>query len=116
VGAEVEGMARIHSIITVTLGGILYRDIAEIPRWIDFRLCNELYCTEYMSKLRLRIGQHDTRCVGRHSFHLAPLAYIEFFTDPITRLEFEDHQQLWDVLKQMNLHGGWFAISVDASV
>jgi hypothetical protein len=109
-------MARIHSIVTVTLGGILYRDIAEITRWIDFRLCNESYCMNYMPTLRVRMGQRDSRCVGRHSFHLAPLAYIEFFTDPITRLEFEDHEQLWDLLKLMNRHGGWFAVSMDVGV
>jgi hypothetical protein len=109
-------MARIHSIITVTMGGILYRDIAEIPRWIDFRLCNDLYCAAYSSTLQIRMGQRTTHCVARHSFHRATLAYIEFFTNPITRLEFEDHEQLWDMLKQMNVHGGWFAVSVDASV
>lgn len=109
-------MARIHSIITVTLGGILYRDIAEIPRWIDFPLCNEHYCTDYMPTLHVRNGQRGSHCVGRQSFHLAPLAYIEFFTDPLTRLEFEEHEQLWDLLKLMNRHGGWFAISMDARV
>ena len=109
-------MARFHSIVTVTQGGILYRDIAEVPRWIDFRLCNELYCLEYAAKVRVRRGQRDVCCVGRHSFNLAPLPYIEFFTDPLTRLEVDDHEHLWDLLKQMKLLGDWFAVSMDAGV
>jgi hypothetical protein len=109
-------MARIHSIITITQGGLLYRDIAEIPRWIDFRLCNELYCIDYAHAVRIRHDERDTRCVGRHSFDLAPLPYIEFFTEPLTRIEFEEHQQLLDLLHQMQQRGGWFAVSIDARV
>lgn len=109
-------MARIHSIVTVTQGGILYRDIAEVLRWIDFRLCNEIYCLDYAANIRVRRGQFDICCVGRHSFHLAPLPYVEFFTDPLTRLEFDDNEQLWDLLKQMKLLGNWFAVSMDARV
>lgn len=109
-------MARFHSIVTVTQGGLLYRDIAEVPRWIDFRLCNEHYCAEFASTVRIRHGQRGICCVGRHSFYLAPLAYIELFTDPLTRLEFDDHEPLWDLLKQMKLLGDWFAVSMDAGV
>ena len=42
--------------------------------------------------------------------------YIEFFTEPLTRLEFDDHEHLWDILKQMKLLGDWFAVSMDAAV
>ncbi|MCI0710815.1 MAG: hypothetical protein L0154_11700 [Chloroflexi bacterium] len=106
-------MARIHSIIAITQGGLLYRDVAEIPRWIDFRQCYDVFCAEYSTTITVRVGNGDMRCVGRHCFHLAPLAYVEFYTDPLTRLEFENHEQLWDLLKQMRLHGSWFAINVD---
>ena len=106
-------MARIGSIITVTQSGLLYRDIAEITRWIDFRRCHDVYCLSYAHTVKIRVGPQGMRCVGRHSFHLAPLAYIEFFTDPITRLEFDEHEDLWNLLKQMRLYGAWFAVNID---
>lgn len=105
-------MARFHSIITVTQGGILYRDIAEIVRWLDFRECQENYIDEQQLSETLS-NQLDSRCVGRCSCYLAPLPYIEFFTTPILRLEFEDHKQLLDLLEEIQVCGDWFAINLD---
>ena len=105
-------MARFHSIITVTQGGILYRDIAEIVRWVDFRECLQNYCVNNHISLE-QFNEENIRCVGRSSFYSAPLAYIEFFTEPILRLEFDDPEELWNVLKEMQLCGGWFALNLD---
>lgn len=104
-------MARIQSIITVTQGGVLYRDIADIVQWIDFKLCNENSGQGAVSASLS--AQQRNHCVGQSSFDRASLAYIEFFTEPITRLEFENKEDLWDLLKQMRLRGGWFAINID---
>lgn len=103
-------MARIHSIVTVTIGGILYRDIAEITRWIDFRYCAE-NSVRYLSADDLVI--HAGRCVGRRSESVALLPYIEFFTTPITRLEFDHADDFADLLHEMQRCGGWFAIDLD---
>lgn len=101
-------MARIHSIITVTIGGILYRDIAEITRWIDFRYCAE-NSVRYLAPDDVMGG----RCVGRRSEAYAQLPYIEFFTTPITRIEFEYVEDFTELVQQMRLCGGWFAIDLD---
>lgn len=105
-------MARFHSIITVTHGGILYRDIAEIARWVDFRECLQNYCEDNQISLE-QFEAENIHCVGRCSFYLAPLPYIEFFTEPLLRLEFDDHEQLWNLLEEMQLCGGWFALNLD---
>jgi hypothetical protein len=105
-------MARFHSIITVTQGGILYRDIAEVVRWIDFRECQENHLDEKQLS-GTQPNELDLRCIARCSFYLAPLAYIEFFTHSILRLEFEDPEQLWDLLKDIQVCGGWFAMNLD---
>lgn len=105
-------MARFHSIITVTQGGILYRDIAEVVRWLDFRECQENYKNEQQLS-ETRSNELDLRYIGRCSCYLAPLPYIEFFTKPILRLEFEDHEELLDLLEEIQLCGGWFTINLD---
>jgi hypothetical protein len=102
-------MARIEGIITVTRGGILYKDIAEIVRWLDFALCYEQY-TLHFNGTELSIERF---CVGRSSFHLAPLPYVEFFTDPITRLEFDKPEDLSDLLNQIHAYGFWYTQDLD---
>lgn len=106
-------MARIHSIVTVTRGGLLYRDIAEIPRWIDFRLCNRNWFLQRCYEPTPYQYNFDARCVAQRSFYTAPMPYIEFFTQPaITRMEFDDPEDLWTLLKEMQYHGGWMAYSL----
>jgi hypothetical protein len=102
-------MARIDSIVTVTRGGILYKDIAEIVRWIDFAFCYEQYT------LRFNGTEATTEhfCIGRSSFYLAPLPYVEFFTDPITRLEFNKAEDLTDLLRQIYAFGFWYTENLD---
>ena len=102
-------MARIEGIVTVTVGGILYKDIAEIVRWIDFAFCYEQYT------LRFNGTESSTEhfCVGRSSFYLAPLPYLEFFTDPITRLEFDNPEDLRDLLSQIHAYSVWYTQNLD---
>ncbi|GAB5490313.1 MAG: hypothetical protein Phog2KO_05280 [Phototrophicaceae bacterium] len=106
-------MARIHSIITVTEGGILYKDIAEVTRWVDFKLCNRNWYRQAEQRPSPYTHNFDKCCVARRSFENAPLAYIEFFTEPISRLEFDDTENLWDLLKQMKIYGNWVAYDLD---
>jgi len=106
-------MARFHSIVTVTQGGILYKDIAEITRWIDFKQCNKNWYRQPEQRPSPFTHDFDKCCVARRSFNHAPLAYIEFFTDPILRLEFENPEHLWDLLKQMKLYADRVAYDLD---
>ena len=106
-------MARFHSIIAVTQGGILYKDIAEITRWIDFRECNRNWYRQPEQQPSPFTHQFDRQCVARRSFYNAPLTYVEFFTEPILRLEFDDPETLWDLLKQMKLRGNWVTYDLD---
>lgn len=102
-------MARIHSILTVTQGGILYNDIAEIVCWIDFRECHDNHAF-FMPQASAN-GQYE-RCIARCSFRNPVMPYIEFFTVPLVRLEFEDPLQLRDLLREMYRYG-WKAYDVD---
>ncbi|MEL6309138.1 MAG: hypothetical protein AAFR81_05055 [Chloroflexota bacterium] len=106
-------MARFHSIITVTEGGLLYKDIAEVTRWVDFRSCNQNWYYQYEKNIAPQALRLDACCVARRSFRHASLPYIEFFTDPILRLEFDDHEALWELLKQMKVYGNWVAFDLD---
>jgi len=106
-------MARFHSIITVTEGGLLYKDIGEVTRWVDFRSCNRNWCNQYEKNLVPQALRLDAYCVARRSFYHASLPYIEFFTEPILRLEFEHDEALWDLLKQMKVYGNWVAFDLD---
>ncbi|MGB7338668.1 MAG: hypothetical protein WBC91_07245 [Phototrophicaceae bacterium] len=106
-------MARFDSIITVTQGGVLYKDIAEIIRWIDFKQCNRNWYRQPEQRPSPYTHQYDRCCVARRSFTNASLPYIEFFTDPILRLEFDNPEYLWDLLKQMKLYGNWVAYDLD---
>ncbi|MGB1288300.1 MAG: hypothetical protein ACPG7F_17325 [Aggregatilineales bacterium] len=101
-------MARIEAIITITEGGILYRDIAGVTRWIDFYDCASNR-DHYMSDT----GKRIKRCVGWRSYYEAELAYIEFFTVPLLRLEFDSPDSLYDLLKEMYERGGWAAYNLD---
>jgi hypothetical protein len=102
-------MARIDSIVTVTKGGVLYKDIAEIVCWIDFALCYEQY-TLHFNGTETSTEQF---CIGRSSFHLASLPYIEFFTDPITRLEFDKPDELTELLSQIHAYAFWYTQNLD---
>jgi hypothetical protein len=106
-------MARISTIITVTQGGLLYRDIADIVRWIDFKQCNRQWFRQREYRPSPYRKAFDARCVARRSFGTASLPYIEFFTIPVTRLEFDDPEDLWTLLKEMQRRGGWMAYDND---
>ncbi|MCU0511430.1 MAG: hypothetical protein MUE40_02555 [Anaerolineae bacterium] len=102
-------MARIHGILTITQGGILYNDIAEIVRWIDFRECQENHAFFMPGSA---IADQYRRCIARCSFVNPIMPYIEFFTVPLIRLEFEDPLHLRDLLRDI-YRFGWRAYVVD---
>jgi hypothetical protein len=102
-------MARIHNILTITQGGILYNDIAEIVSWIDFLECQDnhaFFMPDTACEERYR------RCIARCSFANPIMPFIEFFTVPLLRLEFEDPLHLRDLLREM-YRFGWKAYDID---
>ncbi len=101
-------MARIQKILTVTQGGILYTDIAEVVRWIDFQECRVNHAA-WMPQ-----SQNGTyhRCIAECSFDDPIMAYIEFFTEPVIRLEFENPQHLRTLLREIYRYG-WKAYDID---
>jgi hypothetical protein len=106
---ECSVMARIESILTVTQGGILYHDIAEIVRWIDFGECRENH-DFFMPEFAC--DEAFGRCVARCSFRNPVMPFIEFFMVPLIRLEFEDPVELRDLLREMYRYG-WKAYNID---
>jgi len=98
-------MARIHSILTVTQGGLLYLDIAEITRWIEFRDCYQWYLTQ---------NPHDESLIIAHSrIKNVPMPYIEFFTTPFTRLEFQQLASLQNLLADIQKYTRWQVLELD---
>ena len=90
-------------LITVTPGGILYRDRADVVRWIDFKACN-------LSWLRTRatLSPEDERIVGWRNTGDVAWLDVEFFTEPHTRFVFRSYADRDSLLlNPMWTHGGW---------
>jgi hypothetical protein len=103
-------MARIHSLLTVTKGGLLYLNIAEIVSWVDFHECLENH-TFFMPHASHNDAAYR-RCIARCSLHNPIMPYIEFFTVPLIRLEFENPDELRDLLRQI-YRFGWRVYDMD---
>ncbi len=94
-------MAEGRKIITVTQGGVLYRDEKSIVQWIDFQACNANWAKGYKKPL-----EEEARIVGWRHYYLP---YVELATEPKIRFEFAnidqaDHQ----LLVPMYRYGGWY--------
>ncbi len=105
-------MARIHSLLTVTKGGFLYLNIAEIVSWIDFHECQDNHAFFMPHSIEETAYR---RCIARCSLHNPIMPYIEFFTVPLTRLEFENPDDLRDLMRQI-YRFGWRAYDMDDAV
>lgn len=73
-------------IITITQGGLLYRDEAGTVCWIDFARCNRNWTSQ-----RRNLGEWDFRCVG--SRRVEPLS-VEFHTQPPVRFAVEEVDEI----------------------
>lgn len=93
---------RVNNIITITRGGILYRDHQKIVHWIDFKTCNENWITLY------RGDPNDDHCVGQRNTGKEKVLDVEFFTLPTTRFVFRSFlERDMRLLNPMKRHGGW---------
>jgi hypothetical protein len=91
-------------IITVTSGGILYRNSDDIISWIDFKNCNE----NWLATLKEPSQTEDDYCVGIHDTEQATWLDVEFYSEPHTRFEFRSYAQRDTLLfHPMQTLGGW---------
>ncbi len=75
-----------EDIITITQGGLLYRDEAGAVCWIDFARCNRNWTNH-----RRNLNEWDFRCVG--SRRADPLS-VEFHTQPPVRFVVEAVEEI----------------------
>lgn len=93
-----------RQIITVTAGGVLYRDSEQVVRWLDFKQCN----ANWLTTLATLPQPGDERCVGVHDTEQAIWLDVEFYTEPRIRFEFRSYAQRDDLLfHPMQTLGGW---------
>lgn len=93
----------VNDILTITQGGILYRDQDQIVRWIDFAECNR----NWLASRRDTVDS-DEKCVGWRNTGDGSVLDVEFFTEPRTRFEFISYRQRDRcLLNPMRERGGW---------
>lgn len=82
-------------ILSVTPGGILYRDEQGTVQWLDFARCNRNWLAS-----RRNLTLYDFRCVGW--WHHFP-TYYEFASEPVMRFDItlQDEQTIDDVEHHM---------------
>ena len=90
-------------ILTVTTGGILYRDEADQIGWIDFKVCNRNWCLS-----REFVTEEDAWHVGWRNTSDGRVLDVEFFSQPRIRFEFISYvQRDGELLDPMYHRGGW---------
>lgn len=92
-------MMALH-IITVTQGGVLYRDRHGIVRWIDFVRCNKNWLAS-----RPHVTPADQRCVGQRN--TGDVLDVVFATTPPVRFVFISYAQRDATLLNPMRRFGW---------
>lgn len=104
----------VDQIITITQGGILYRDDEGTIGWVDFKLCNETWADSYLG------DDEDRFCVGWRNTGKDKMLDVEFFTLPdFTRFvftSFTERDML--LLNPIKRKGGWYTkdLSLDSGL
>lgn len=95
------------AIRSVSSSGIEYVDEQGAMGYIDFETCRANWVKEYKTSLETLSGKAASwyrRCVGKRDIGGNP-AYIEFFTEPHTQLEFDnlqtEREDFWGVRRQL---------------
>ncbi len=97
----------VHHIITVTAGGILYRDSDDIVQWLDFKACNRNWI-KWLQLLQRPLEEADANRVGRHNTEKAIWLDVEFWDEARTRFEFRSYALRDGTLfEPMQNNGGW---------
>ncbi|MFD7522615.1 hypothetical protein [Paenibacillus chitinolyticus] len=107
---------------TLTVDGLVYNDENGINKRIDFKQCHENWVqyrrrTENLTDEMTDEVRKTDFCIGQRDFTASP-PYIEFFTKPFTRIEFEisaDEKDLQIELsrwKREIVSAGWTTIDL----
>lgn len=89
-------------LITVTAGGLLFRDEAGRVCWIDFSACRDRWLQNRPDPL-----DWERHCVGWRSTGRSPLPDVEFLSYPRVRFEFVGYAQRNALLLEPMRRFGW---------
>lgn len=89
-------------VISVTAGGVLYRDEDGCIGWIDFSICRDHWLVNRPHAL-----DWEQRCVGWRSTGRTPLPDVEFVSYPRVRFEFVGFAQRNALLLEPMRRFGW---------
>ncbi|SDP30588.1 hypothetical protein SAMN04487897_1742 [Paenibacillus sp. yr247] len=103
---------------SISSDGIKYIDENGIEKYVDFIECNENWINyrkrkENLSDERIESVRGKDKCIGQRDSGTSP-RFIEFFTRPFTRFEFEgpnsehDYAQLRDKI----ISSGWTTLDL----
>jgi hypothetical protein len=92
-----------ENIITVTQGGVLYRDVVGVTQWIDFIECRDNYLTAIENATRL-----DRRYVGCRNTEQSATVYVRFFSDTPVIFSFKNAARRNLDLIQPLSRVGWY--------
>ncbi len=97
-----------ENIITITRGGLLYRDAAGITQWIDFRACRDQHLATLSSPSRL-----DRRYVGCRNTEQSATVYVRFFSTPPVIFAFKNAaRRNLDLIQPLSRMGWYTTICV----
>ena len=98
----------IEHIITVTAGGLLYRDEEGRVCWADFVECNRNW---QLSRRQLTL--FDKKCVGWRNTGDGKVLDVEMFTEPRLRFVFWSYlERDQSLLNPMQARGGWYTLDM----
>lgn len=91
------------NILTVTRGGILYRDAQGVTQWIDFYLCRLNWLATLPNPTKL-----DRRYVGCRNTENSATIYVRFYTTPPIIFAFKNEaRRNLDLIQPMS-RCGWY--------
>jgi hypothetical protein len=101
-----------RNIISISEGGLLYRDLDGFIRLIDLRQCNAHWIASRGAYLTL----FDLFCVGWRNTGDRRILDVELFTEPKTRFVFRSYAQRDTVMLRPLVRSRWhtFDLSRDA--
>lgn len=92
-----------ENIITVTRGGLLYRDILGVTQWIEFPQCRDNYLAALENPTRL-----DRRYVGCRNTEQSATVYVRLFSDSPVIFSFKNAARRNLDLIQPLSRVGWY--------
>jgi hypothetical protein len=92
-----------ENIITVTQGGLLYRDVLGVTQWIDFIDCRDKYLATVDNATRL-----DRRYVGCRNTEQSATIYVRFFSETPVIFSFKNAARRNLDLIQPLSRVGWY--------